>query len=166
MPDFNITTGALRVRPANVQELNPPARMGRAPSTDYLKYQSGPREVGARQARVGAGVAAFRMGMEALNEYSVKAGTRNWLRANEANIIREMQRRNHSVFIVRVNYALHTAFDTRSYSIRGTHLLGTVPDLSQVHTILTHQFLHGPQMDAPPPPTAKWLYANLIGQRA
>ncbi|GHC69477.1 hypothetical protein GCM10010136_15360 [Limoniibacter endophyticus] len=59
------------MHPANERELRPSARVARA-------------------AKAGAGAGAFRTGIEALNELSVKVGTRKWLEAHETRILCEM----------------------------------------------------------------------------
>lgn len=166
MPNFNVSSSRLHVRPVRQTELPPNRRMGRGPTFEYLAYRQGPREVGIRGA-AGAGAAAlFRMGAEAVNEYSLTPWLRTWLKNNEDKIVSQLDAEQHSVFVVQVNYAVAQTFETRAYLARSIHLLGTVPGVDDVDDILTEDLLYGPKVDAIPPNNAtRFLYAYLVGVR-
>jgi hypothetical protein len=166
VPNFNVSSVKLHVRPVNETELPPHPRMGRGPSFEYLTYRRGPREAGARGAAAGGAAALFRMGAEAVNEYSLTPWLRNWLKNNESDIIAELDEKQHSVFIVQVNYAVAYTFETRAFLARDIYLLGTVPTLGNVNDILTADRLYGPKVDAIPPNNAtRFQYAYLVGVR-
>lgn len=167
MPNFNVSSSRLHLRPAAHSELSPPRRrMARGPSFEYLSYGAGPREFAARNAAAGSAVALFRQGAEALNEYSLTPWLRNWLKKNESSIISQMDEKGHSAFVVQVNYAVANSFETRVFMSRSIHLLGTVQALDDVSAILTPERLYGPKVDEiPPNRVTRFEYEYLVGQR-
>jgi hypothetical protein len=165
MPNFNVTTSQFRVRPVSQSELPPVQAMGRGPSLDYLTYANGPRQFNSRMAAGGAVAAAVSSVSAGLNEASLTVWLKNWLKANQVKISEQLLRNNHSVFVIQVNYAVANSFGNRMFLSRDIYLLGTVPTVKQIDTILTADVLYGPKLDAIPNNATQFQYAYLVGER-
>ncbi|MEO9338549.1 hypothetical protein ABFT80_13990 [Mesorhizobium sp. SB112] len=166
MPNFDVSSQKVHVRPVHQSELPPLRRMGRGPNLDYMTYASGPRQMGARNARAGARGSALQMVMSAANENSLAVWLKGWLRNNETSIVQQMEAKGHSTFVLQVNYQVSDSFENRVFESRDIYLLGTVPTQNDVGTILTEERLYGPQMDVTPrTKLTKLQYAYLVGRK-
>jgi len=165
MPNFNLQSQKLIVRPAQATDVAKPAGMKRGPDLSYMTLPDGPRQFNERMQMGGAVAAAVQYASKTINETSLSVWVRKWLQAHEASIQEEMLKKGHGAFVLQVNYSLGNSFGSQVFMSRDIYLLGTVPSTADASQILTQEKLFGPSVDATPNYATKYLYAYLVGER-